>query len=61
MSEYETPETISDEHPLEGGQTDAVDEAQEDGRRDASDDDEPGETDPSGMSDAAARPGGGEQ
>jgi hypothetical protein len=60
MSESETPETVSDEHPLEGGQTDAVDEAQADARRDG-DDDEPGDTDPSSMSATAARPGGGEQ
>jgi hypothetical protein len=61
MSEYETPETASDEHPLEGGQTDAVDEAQEDARHDAADDDESSDTDPSSMSARAARPGGGEQ
>jgi hypothetical protein len=49
-----------DEHPLEGGQTDAVDDAQEDARRDP-DDDETGDIDPSSTSAAAARPGGGEQ
>jgi hypothetical protein len=51
-----------DEHPLEGGQTEAVDEAQDAARHDAAD--EPAEADPAelaSMSASAARPGGGEQ
>jgi hypothetical protein len=57
-----------EEHPLEGGQTDAVDEAQDDARRDGdatADGDETGDAPPdpadrSRMA-SAARPGGGEQ
>jgi hypothetical protein len=61
MSESDTTPR-PDEHPLEGGQTDAVDDAQEDALRDAADDEpDNSDTDPSSTSASAARPGGGEQ
>lgn len=53
------PAARPDEHPLEGGQTEAVDEAQDDARHDAAEDSANEEAEASSTSATAARPGGG--